>query len=171
MRIIPSTVATVTAEIEDHALLAELLQADIPADWPPEEAADALAWFKNQLETKPELDGWFGWYGIATDLPDGRDVLVTGGGYAGLPVEGSVEIGYSSSPTYYRKGYASEMMAALTARALRLPEVYRVFANVNEDNVASIGLLKKIGFQLQGPGAEANQLQFAITEADLAENI
>ena len=170
MRIVKSTVDLLSAEMDDHALFSQLLNAEIPADWPPEEAADALGWFKSQLETKPELDGWLGWYGIATNLHEGRDVLVTGGGYAGLPVDGSVEIGYSSSPMYYRKGYSSEMMAALTLRALELPEVNRVFANVNEDNVASIGLLKKIGFQLQGPGAEANQLQFAITEAELANN-
>ncbi|MEP6756111.1 MAG: GNAT family N-acetyltransferase [Chthonomonadales bacterium] len=150
--------------------MAELLGADIPADWPPESCSDALEWFKLQLQTRPDAEGWFGWYGIATGLVEGRDVLVSCGGYMGPPVDGAVEIGYSCSPTYYRRGYSSEMMAGLSARALDRPDVDRLIANVNEDNSASVGMLKKLGFHLQGPGPEPNELHFVITEAEMTAN-
>src|SRR5689334_5166981 len=97
MRLIPSTAESVRLEIRDHAAFGRLLGAAVPADWPPAEAADALPWFLERLETADPRDaGWYGFYGVAVESPE--PILVGGGGSLGPPVGGSVEVGYSVLP-------------------------------------------------------------------------
>lgn len=62
----------------------------------------------------------------------------------------SMEMGYTVSPEYQRKGYAFEAVSAL----LNLLQTELMFdlvvAGVLPENVKSIGLLEKLGFQKEG---------------------
>jgi RimJ/RimL family protein N-acetyltransferase len=48
----------------------------------------------------------------------------------------------------------TEVMRALTARALAAPGVLRVVAEVHEENVASLKVMDRCGFQLVGAGRD-----------------
>lgn len=55
---------------------------------------------------------------------------------------------YVVSPSHQRKGYATEAAKALIDYAFNTLHLRRVVANTNYDNVASQGVMKKIGMTL-----------------------
>lgn len=59
---------------------------------------------------------------------------------------GTVEIGYTIAPAWQRRGFATEAVGALVAWLLRGPGRARVVATVDDRNVASIGVLARLGF-------------------------
>ena len=153
MRLVAATAASVALEIHDRAALARALGAAVPSAWPPELVSDALTWFHGQLSASPANVGWFTWYAIALRDVD-APTLVASPGFKGGPEEGKVEIGYSVMPAYQRKGFATEMVAALTDWALSQPRVRAVFADVDPENTPSIRLLTNLGFVNVGEGDE-----------------
>lgn len=60
------------------------------------------------------------------------------------------EIGYAVSPSYQRKGYAYEALTALVDLLQNDLKFDLVVAGVLEENIASIRLLEKLGFQKEG---------------------
>lgn len=76
--------------------------------------------------------------------------------------DGVVEIGYSVVPRWQRRGYASEIVDALIARALELPRVTRVIAHTTPGNTGSIGVLRRCGFTDAGAGAERGTIRFEL---------
>ena len=57
------------------------------------------------------------------------------------------DIGFALLPDYKRKGYASEIVRASLAKYWETHSEEPVLAQVQFDNQASIGLLKKLGFE------------------------
>jgi ribosomal-protein-alanine N-acetyltransferase len=159
MRLVASNVELVRAELFDRDGFARALAADVPADWPPDEAADAVPWFLERLEEAgPAGQGWYGFYGVALDAA--APVLVGGGGTIGPPQDGSVEIGYSVLPAFQRRGYALEMMTAILGWIATDPRVRAITAETDADNAASRGLLSRLGFTETGPGREPGSLHY-----------
>ncbi len=119
-----------------------------PATWP----GDALVIFPRlieQLEKNPWQELWDG------TLIE-RATLTAAGqlGTKGAPDEnGVVEIGYGVSPAFQGRGYATEMVGALTAWLLGQPGVTQVTAECLGTNVASARVLQKTGFELVGKKA------------------
>ncbi|SFD49929.1 GNAT family N-acetyltransferase [Spirosoma endophyticum] len=69
--------------------------------------------------------------------------------FKGEPDEtGTVEIGYGTYPALQRKGYMSEMVAGLVQWAGQQPDVLRVVADTETENVASQKVLEKNEFTL-----------------------
>jgi ribosomal-protein-alanine N-acetyltransferase len=60
------------------------------------------------------------------------------------------EIGYFLAPALWGRGVGTAVVAALTALAFARPEVTRVFAPVHAGNAASMRVLAKNGFVLEG---------------------
>ena len=81
-------------------------------------------------------------------------MLVAGAGYMGPPADGTVEIGYSVVPEERGRGYATEAVQVLIARALATEGVQRVVAEVHEENVASLKVMERCGFYRIGTGRE-----------------
>ena len=146
MQLIPATPELVRAEIADRLAFAALLDATIPANWPPEMLADALPWFLQQLEADPGRVGWMGWYAVLSDDSPEAPMLVASGGFLGPPQAGTVEVGYSVLPQFQGQGFATELAAALVDWALAQPGVTRVIAEVLPSNTPSVRLLHSIGF-------------------------
>jgi RimJ/RimL family protein N-acetyltransferase len=155
--LVPATAELARAEVDDRARFGKLLEAEVPDNWPPELAADAIEWFAQQLEADPSRAGWMGWYGVILDKD--RPVLGLGGGFLGPPKEGAVEVGYSALPQFYRQGYGGEMVRALVNWALSREEVVRVYADVATDNVPSLALLRRLGFVEKGVAAEPGHIR------------
>ena len=143
----------------DRTEFARLLDATVPENWPPESAADALPLFLSWLEAAPDRVGWFAWYALALE-DTGSRVLVAGGGFLGPPQDGSVQLGYSVLPQYYRRGYATELVNSLIQWAFEQSGVERIIAETEWANPASVGVLKKTGFVELGSASEPGGARF-----------
>ncbi len=163
LKLLPATVALARAEIDDRGAFARLLGASVPDNWPPETLADALPLFLRQLEAAPDRVGWFGWYALAAGGGPAAPVLAASGGFKGPPQDGTAEIGYAVLPQFRGLGYATEMVGGLVRWALGQPGVARVVAETEWANPASVRVLRKAGFDLAGPAAEAGGARFALT--------
>lgn len=60
------------------------------------------------------------------------------------------EIGYILNRQFWRKGYGSEVLAAMLEQIFLRFELHRLEADIDTDNTASIALLKKFGFRQEG---------------------
>ena len=145
----------------DRSKFGALLGAEVHAEWPPDLLSDALSWFADQLEEDPSREGWLVWYALMKE-PD-RLVLAASGGFIGKPRDGIVEVGYSVLPAYQRRGLATEMVRALVDWALAQPNVREVVAEVDQANVPSLCLLRRLNFREVGPGRDPGHLRFRLS--------
>jgi RimJ/RimL family protein N-acetyltransferase len=163
--LIPATGTLVRAETEDLEALFRLLGVEPAPDWPPVDTADALLIFAEQLERNPALVGWLSWYWV---LRGERPMLVGNGGFKGPPgPEGEVEIGYFVRSWFRRQGYATEAATRLVAWAFESPRVARVVAETMAENVASIRVLQRLGFDRAGVGSEPGLIRLKLAREDL----
>ncbi|MFN6163445.1 MAG: GNAT family N-acetyltransferase [Planctomycetota bacterium] len=167
LRIIPVSRALAVAELQDRIAFASLLDAEVPADWPPDSLADALLFFLGLMAEHPDWLGWLGWYAIACDKP--TPTLIGSIGFKGPPRgDGEVEIGYSVLPKYRRFGYATEMARGLVHWARSVGGVQTVIAQTTDDNLGSHRLLLKLGFVPSGQGEDAGSTLYRLVFAERA---
>lgn len=140
--------------LEQKGFSAEVSLADkvktvnFPAEWP----GDALVIFHQLVEQLEKNLGRELWDGTLIE----RATLTAAGqlGTKGAPDKnGVVEIGYGVSPAFRGRGYAPEMVGALTTWLLGQPGVTQVTAECLGTNVASARVLQKTGFELVGKKA------------------
>lgn len=153
------------AEGDDRARFAELLDARVPADWPPElYDDDARRFGLRMVEDAPDDEGW--WFYYLVRVPGGGDgarEVVGTMGYKGPPADdGTVEVGYSVLAAHRRQGYATEALGALLERAFAFPGVTRVIAETYPELEPSIGVLEKCGFAFVGEGSEERVIRFEL---------
>ncbi len=160
LKLVPASAQLVRAEMENRALFAELLDATVSENWPPENLADALPLFLEWIEAAPEQVGWFGWYALANE--ENRFFLVGSGGFMGPPKEGEVELGYCVLPQFQGAGYATEMVQALTTWAFSRSGVLRIAAETEWANPASVRVLTKAGFTPAGCARDPNGERFEL---------
>jgi ribosomal-protein-alanine N-acetyltransferase len=146
LELVRATAAILRADMEGPDALGRALGATVPVPgWPPGEWDEgALNWMLDALESGRISAGWGSWYFVrAVDR-----VLVGAGGFTGNPDErGTAEIGYSVAEPFHRRGYATEAALGLTAYAFAHPAVTRVVAETLPHLEASLGVLRKLGFQ------------------------
>ena len=80
--------------------------------------------------------------------------LAESGEFAGL-IEirvhaNSVGLGYALARRWWRQGLTTEAVMSVTHWALAQPEIYRVWATCDVENVASARLLERVGMQREG---------------------
>jgi [ribosomal protein S5]-alanine N-acetyltransferase len=160
--LIPGTLELALAEINDRGRLAHLLGARVPDAWPPEfNDSSTQAYFLGHLVEDPQSVGWWAWFFLLRQ-PEGR-VLIGNGGFKGRPnAEGVVETGYSLLADYHKKGYGTEAIAGLVGWAFSHPEVTAVIAETLPSLPASVRLLEKLGFTLNGSGSEEGSIRYAL---------
>jgi RimJ/RimL family protein N-acetyltransferase len=163
LALIAATPEMVKAEIHDRALLSSLLEAEVPANWPPEfNDLQTMSFTLRQLEGRPEQIGWWMWYFIkrAEGETKSASILIGNGGFKGqLDSQGCVEVGYAVLPEFQRQGYGSEALAALVKWAFT-QGAQSVIAETLPELVASIGLLEKNGFVFVGEGSEEGVIRY-----------
>ncbi len=159
LTLIPASIASLSAEaVGDVARLAASLRVAVPEDWPPDlYDSEAVAWSLHALRQPSYRPPWSTYYFA---LKAGK-ILVGAGGFVHAPGEaGEAELGYSILAAHRRRGYASEAILALIARARSERGVRRIIAQTYPDLVASIGVLEKCGFHLDGAGEEAGAVRY-----------
>ncbi|HEX8612598.1 MAG TPA: GNAT family N-acetyltransferase [Telluria sp.] len=76
------------------------------------------------------------------------DQMVVGAcGFKDEPQDGQVEIGYGVSSDWHGQGIATEAVAELTRIAFASGKVERVLAQIAPDNIASLRVAGKLGFE------------------------
>ena len=147
--LLPASVELCEAEAKGRDAVAACLDAEIPASWPPPvfEPED-VARVRRQLEAGDGAGEWLLYYVVLRAVSsDQKPALVGVAGYTGPPsVEGEVEIGYAIAAEHQRRGYATEAVEALVARAFEDPRVVLVTAKTFPTLQPSIGVLVKTGF-------------------------
>lgn len=153
--LVAASVASLRAELaRDYARLAALIGAEKPDLWPPDlYDDDAVAWSLRAIEDGTSQPPWTTYYFRLRGAPR---LLLGAGGFVRAPRPGddSVELGYSILAEHRRRGYASEAVAGMVACAFRERKIKRVIAHTYPNLIASIGVLTKNGFRLEGPGQE-----------------
>ena len=87
------------------------------------------------------------WYAIwMIELKDGTHIGELC--FKGMDGSGSAEIGYGIADRYRGCGYATEAVTAAVAWALNQNAITCVTAEANRENIASIRVLEKSGFEL-----------------------
>lgn len=161
LHLVGATPALLRAEGDDRAHFGELLNARVPASWPPELYDDgARLWTLNAVESQPEYAGWWAYYVVI----EGEDRELAGlVGYKGPPSEdGTVEVGYGVLPEHQRRGYAVEATAALIGNAFADARVTRVIAETLPELIPSIGVMEKLGFAFEGEGSEPGVIRYTL---------
>jgi len=163
--LIAAALVHIEAELESPQRLAGLLNARVPEGWPPGEYdRPAIEFFRNCLIENPGAEGWYGWYAIERPTGGGQATLLGAGGYFGPPdADGVVEIGYSILPAFGGRGFATELVRALVARAFSTGGIRRVIAHTHPGNVGSVKVLERSGFVPAGPGREPGTVRFIRT--------
>lgn len=160
--LIAATSQHLDAELLGRTALEQLLQARVPAGWPPGEYdRHAVESFRARLDSGgPSLVGWLTWYAVTRTLSGRRDTLVGAAGFLGPPTRGAVEIGYSVVPEARGHGYATEIVGALVAYGFKRPDVTDIIAHTSDENVASTRVLSRCGFSRVGPGPEPGSVEY-----------
>lgn len=153
----------VRAELDSRDAFRTLINADIPASWPPGQYdRDAQEFFLQSLvDGGTAAIGWFGWYALHQIANASRATLIGCGGYLGAPsAGGTVEIGYSVCSEWCGRGFATEMANAFAQHAIQLPTVRRVIAHTHDSNKASVATLLRSGFTAVTPSDLSDALLF-----------
>jgi len=160
LRIVPATIADLEAALESDDLLGERLGARVPDSWPPEFLGEsALLYTLDRLREGADQVGWWLHF-VLREAPPVK--LVGSAGYKGPPQDGEVEIGYGIVAEEQRRGYATETARGLINHAFARPDVDRIRAETLPELKASIGVLRKCGFQRAGPGSEPGVIRFVL---------
>ncbi|UII35118.1 GNAT family N-acetyltransferase [Fulvivirga ulvae] len=69
------------------------------------------------------------------------------GGLGAINEQGKVAIGYILNPAFERNGYATEAVKKLVVLLSNIPEVWRIWALCDIDNIGSCKVLEKVGFK------------------------
>lgn len=144
LRIIPFTIEIIQSAMDqDGRRLAEM--GIIPTDeWPEADLLEALPYFNQQL-LEHGVTGYNSWL----ILDRWKSAIIGSIGFINEPDEnGCVEIGFGIIPGKRRNGYCEEAARALIEWAAAQNNVRMITAQCNLDNVPSIKLLTKMGFQM-----------------------
>lgn len=159
LRLVAGTEVLAAAEIQDRVEFARLLGALVPEIWPPDNLRDVLGYFYELYKEHHEWEGWLTWYAILIDVD--YPILCGGTGFKGPPDKrGMVEIGYSVLPEFRRQGLATEMVAGIIQWTKDRPEVRRIEAETDINNIPSIRVLEKNSFICVGVGLEPNTIRY-----------
>lgn len=147
LRLVALTPESSAAAITDRARLCQLLNADVPAEWPPETLADVEGMLAARLADNPQEVGWWGWYIIArAGVAAPRETLIGSVGCSRWGSENMPHFGYGVLPAFERRGLTTEAAMRLIAWVMAQPGVERVVATTFERHGASIRILERCGF-------------------------
>jgi RimJ/RimL family protein N-acetyltransferase len=160
--LLPGTRAVLEADLEGRNMLERTLHVEIPESWPPPlYDADAIGWMLERLAADQGSGAWGFRYFVHQAEAPAQGRAVGAGDFKGPPSpDGSVEVGYSVLPEFQRRGFATEALKGLMARAYDDPRVDHILAETLPELTPSIGVLHKAGFMLVGPGSEQGVIRF-----------
>jgi RimJ/RimL family protein N-acetyltransferase len=160
LELIALTAELARLTVDHPEQLGDVLQAAIPADWPPPyHDHDAQVWLVDKLTADPAQTGWLAWYLVWNQAPE--RFLIGLAGFKGAPgPDGVVEIGYGLVPSYHRQGLAPEACRELIDWALADPAVGEIIAETLPELTPSIRVMEKLGMAYYGAGSEPGVIRY-----------
>lgn len=151
IRLVPATLPLLKALREDPARFEELIGSPVPEGWP--EFPEAIGFTMTHLQTSTEADrAWSMQFFV--DRVTGR--LVGSGGFAGPPIERTVEIGYEVAPGFRGRRFGVAAAGALIEQAVVSGEIDHVIAHTLPAPNPSTGVLISLGFRHVGDQEDAD---------------
>ncbi len=127
----------------------EEIGANVPLDMA--ERLDHFLQFRiADLEIDATAQPWLGRAIVLTEANGTRQAIGSAGFHAPPGQDGRVEIGYRVEPAYRRQGVATEVVHALFDWAASQHGVTRFRASVSPNNVASLAIIRGLGFRQVG---------------------
>lgn len=126
----------------DRARMAELLNAEVTADWPPDLLQDALTPTADAIESGKSNHPWSTYFLV---LPNPRKLIGVAGFKSAPSDDGCVEVGYTVIKSEQCRGYATEATQTLIEFAFADDRVTTIIADTMPDLVPSIRVMEKIG--------------------------
>jgi ribosomal-protein-alanine N-acetyltransferase len=142
--------------------LGELLGAVVPNSWPPEYwDSKAIRYLYERVHRSPQYRGWCRY--VALKQAAAAPLLIGGCGCTEPPETlDEVEIGYSILGEFRRHGYVTEAINALVPWIFSYSNVHSVCAQTYPHLGASIGVLRKCGFIMDGTGKDPGTVLFRL---------
>ncbi len=106
---------------------------------------EAQKWIDFYLESDPRNQ--HRWIII---LKENSEKIGTCGFHCWNREKAEVDIGYDLQPSYWRRGYISEVLTAIINFAVYVMKVKVIYAHISVDNIASIRTAEKVGFKKTG---------------------
>jgi [ribosomal protein S5]-alanine N-acetyltransferase len=148
--LVPFTLERVKAAIIGNSELAKFMAVKVLPNWPDEEFGENLPMIADILCENPLQSEW-GWGSLiihqAENTLIGHVMIKIIPDAIDSPTD-SVELGYQVVPSYRQQGYASEAAKAMVDWTLCQPNMQKVTAGCDADNIGSKRLLEKIGMRL-----------------------
>ena len=170
--LIPATIEILKSDREDRRTLAHLLDAAVPASWPPPLLDDEMLGEFIRIASGASDPYFTSWYWVLDDPAQGERVLIGSGGIASSPTAaGTVLIGYSVLEEFQGRGYATEAVRRLIPAIFSLPGIRQIMATTYPDLAASIRVLEKNGFVHAGAtgageGIEEGTVAYVLEKPD-----
>lgn len=128
----------------DFLKASQLLGVNVP----PDATSDLDDLLRARLETMRSDPSVVPWLARVMVMRNAERTVVGHCGFHGPPrASGEVELGYTVNEPHRRRGYATEAVRALVDWAHREHGVTHFVASTTPDNVASLGVLRKLNFQ------------------------
>lgn len=144
LKLVTFTVQMMEALSISKSELEKIVPYNIAEGYPMEVYRQFFAYKIERFQRFPDENEW---EGIIINKKD--NTIIGDMGFKGGPnEEGIIDIGYSIVPNYQGKGYATEMGKAMVEWGLSQPNVKKIVATCNPDNLSSQRVLNKIGFSL-----------------------
>lgn len=140
----------------EGSALAQRVGAEIPAMWPPEHWEPHVYDFLEALYTRAPCSVAWTRYVVTRSEP--ATLIGTLGGFPRTETE--AEVGYGILPPWQRQGLATEGLGALMEEIRRTESVLTFTAQTYPHLVASVRVLEKCGFALDGAGDEAGTVRY-----------
>jgi RimJ/RimL family protein N-acetyltransferase len=161
LRLVAITPAMLKADEAADGTLAGMLGAVVTPEWPPEHwEPHVYRFIEKQYLEDPRTRGWNRY----VLLPNERGALLRYtliGAVGGFPkAEGDVEIGYSTLPSFQRKGYGTEAARALVESLLTRKDVRSVSAQTYPRLAESIKVMERCGMTYVGPGEDEGTVRY-----------
>jgi [ribosomal protein S5]-alanine N-acetyltransferase len=102
------------------------------------------------LAKDPSIQAWLGRAIVLVTEPRNRRVVGSVGFHGPPDVDGRAEIGYQIEPGSRRRGLALEAVRGLLDWAATEHGIRRFRASIAPDNIASLGLVNRLGFHPVG---------------------
>jgi len=166
--LVPATGEILSADLNDHKRLSRLLDAEVPAAWPPAEMTREVLSEFYRMESEKTDPLFACWYWVQ-DEPSaaGRVLIGSGGTGSAISDPETVLLGYSVLDAFQNRGYATEAVLGMIPAIFSHPRISRIMATTFPELKASIRVLEKTGFTCTGPtqageGLEEGSLGFVL---------
>jgi len=170
LSLVPASREILSADLNDRVRLTHLLDAAVPAAWPPSLMDGGVIREFLRMQDDPAGPLFAAWYWVLDDPATGNRTLIGNGGI--LLAEGRTDtavLGYSVLEEFWNRGYATEAVGTLIPVIFSLPGITRIIATTYPELGASIRVLEKNGFVktgivMTGTGAEEGSVCYVLGE-------